>query len=81
VQNQSPDANYVLLYILSMNYVGTLSTALCELCVSFRHKNIITLYGCSTDGPSVCLIYEFMVNGSLLDRLTRRVRYHTQQRY
>lgn len=40
--------------------------------IRFRHKNIITLYGSSTDGPRVCLVYEFMVNGSLQDRLTRR---------
>jgi len=39
----------------------------------FRHKNVITLYGCSTDGPSVCLIYEYMVNGSLQHQLSRQV--------
>lgn len=37
--------------------------------LKYRQKNIIMLSGCSIDGPAVCLVYEFMVNGSLQDRL------------
>ncbi|XP_013421264.1 serine/threonine-protein kinase TAO2-like isoform X2 [Lingula anatina] len=35
----------------------------------YRHDNIVQLIGYSLDGPEVCLIYQFMVNGSLEDRL------------
>uniref|UniRef100_H2Y7W7 Protein kinase domain-containing protein n=1 Tax=Ciona savignyi TaxID=51511 RepID=H2Y7W7_CIOSA len=35
----------------------------------YRHPNIITLYGWSLNGPDPCLVYEFMSNGSLQDRL------------
>jgi serine/threonine protein kinase len=38
----------------------------------YRHKNIITLYGCSLDGPHICFIYEYMNNGSLQDRVECR---------
>lgn len=37
--------------------------------LKFRQKNIIMLSGCSVDGPIPCLVYEYMVNGSLQDRL------------
>jgi len=35
----------------------------------YRHPNVIALYGWSLDGQDPCLIYDFMVNGSLQDRL------------
>lgn len=35
----------------------------------FRHKNIVLLLGYSVDGPNKCLVYEYMINGSLEDRL------------
>lgn len=35
----------------------------------FRHENILSLYGYSMDGNEPCLIYQFMLNGSLEDRL------------
>lgn len=35
----------------------------------FKHENLLSLLGISFDGPYMCLIYEFMQNGSLLDRL------------
>uniref|UniRef100_F7A9Z4 Protein kinase domain-containing protein n=2 Tax=Ciona intestinalis TaxID=7719 RepID=F7A9Z4_CIOIN len=35
----------------------------------YRHPNVISLYGWSLDGPDPCLVYEFMSNGSLQDRL------------
>uniref|UniRef100_A0A7E5A121 non-specific serine/threonine protein kinase n=1 Tax=Panagrellus redivivus TaxID=6233 RepID=A0A7E5A121_PANRE len=38
----------------------------------FRHDNILSLYGYSLDGPEPCLIYQFMANGSLEDRLLCR---------
>nr|CAB3256808.1 interleukin-1 receptor-associated kinase 4-like [Phallusia mammillata] len=35
----------------------------------YRHPNVIALYGWSLDGPDPCLIYDYMKNGSLQDRL------------
>lgn len=39
---------------------------------SYRHDNILPLYGFSMDGEDPCLIYQFMPNGSLEDRLLCR---------
>uniref|UniRef100_A0A915EAU1 Protein kinase domain-containing protein n=1 Tax=Ditylenchus dipsaci TaxID=166011 RepID=A0A915EAU1_9BILA len=38
----------------------------------FRHDNVLSLYGYSMDGAEPCLIYQFMSNGSLEDRLLCR---------
>ncbi|KAH7701774.1 Protein PIK-1 b, partial [Aphelenchoides avenae] len=38
----------------------------------FRHDNILSLYAYSMDGPEPCLVYQFMSNGSLEDRLLCR---------
>lgn len=48
-----------------------LKQSLTELKVlqSFRIDNILPLYGVCLDGPEHCLVYQFMVNGSLEDRL------------
>ncbi|GMT24091.1 hypothetical protein PFISCL1PPCAC_15388, partial [Pristionchus fissidentatus] len=35
----------------------------------FRHDNILPVYAYSLDGPDPCLVYQFMANGSLDDRL------------
>lgn len=40
--------------------------------VKYRHRNIVRLYGFSVDGPNKCLMYEYLCNGSLEDRLMRR---------
>lgn len=37
------------------------------------HDNLLPLVGYSLDGPSLCIVYEFMDNGSLLDRLATKV--------
>lgn len=39
---------------------------------SRRHDNILPLYGFSSDGLEPCLVYQFMPNGSLEDRLLCR---------
>lgn len=39
---------------------------------SFRHDNILPLYGYSLGGEASCLVYQYMVNGSLEDRLLCR---------
>lgn len=46
--------------------------ALNELTIlnSYRIDNILPIYGISFDGPEACLVYQFMVNGSLDDRLS-----------
>lgn len=36
---------------------------------SLKHKNLVDMVGFSCDGPYPCLVYVFMGNGSLLDRL------------
>uniref|UniRef100_A0A183CHQ3 non-specific serine/threonine protein kinase n=1 Tax=Globodera pallida TaxID=36090 RepID=A0A183CHQ3_GLOPA len=38
----------------------------------FRHDNVLSLYGYSLDGPEPCLVYQFMSNGTLEDRLLCR---------
>ncbi|XP_015908130.2 interleukin-1 receptor-associated kinase 4 [Parasteatoda tepidariorum] len=35
----------------------------------FKHKNLLPLLGCSLTGSECCLVYEYMENGSLQDRL------------
>lgn len=46
--------------------------ALNELSIlnSYKIDNILPIYGISIDGPEACLIYQFMANGSLEDRLS-----------
>ncbi|VVC27834.1 Protein kinase, ATP binding site,Protein kinase domain,Serine/threonine-protein kinase, active site,Death [Cinara cedri] len=39
---------------------------------SCRHDNILSLYGFSIGGEKPCLVYQYMVNGSLEDRLQCR---------
>ncbi|RZF45921.1 hypothetical protein LSTR_LSTR008298 [Laodelphax striatellus] len=39
---------------------------------SFRHDNILPLYGYSVGGEAPCLVYQFLPNGSLEDRLRCR---------
>ena len=38
----------------------------------YVHKNVIALVGFSTDGPELCLIFEYMANGALSHRLDCR---------
>ncbi|GFT68718.1 interleukin-1 receptor-associated kinase 4 [Nephila pilipes] len=40
-----------------------------NILVRCRHENLLSLLGCSIDGPKCCLVYEYMPNGSLQDRL------------
>ncbi|XP_024543094.1 LEAF RUST 10 DISEASE-RESISTANCE LOCUS RECEPTOR-LIKE PROTEIN KINASE-like 1.1 isoform X1 [Selaginella moellendorffii] len=35
----------------------------------FKHPNLVQLLGCSTDGQSLLLVYEFVGNGTLADHL------------
>ncbi|XP_062523945.1 interleukin-1 receptor-associated kinase 4-like [Corticium candelabrum] len=44
-----------------------------EVLAQFRHPNLITLMGYSCNGPCPCLIYEFMDNGTLEDKLDPKV--------
>lgn len=43
---------------------------------SCRHDNILSLYGFSIGGEKPCLVYQYMVNGSLEDRLQCRVSFN-----
>lgn len=38
-------------------------------CRRCQHENLVELLGFSSDGAQPCLVYEYMPNGSLLDRL------------
>lgn len=38
-------------------------------CYRCKHENLVELLGFSSDGAQPCLVYEYMPNGSLLDRL------------
>ena len=40
-----------------------------ETLSTYKHENIVELLGYSIDGPEKCLVYEYMPNGSLEDRL------------
>lgn len=40
----------------------------------YRHENIVQLYGFAVDGDEICLVYQYMDNGSLEDRLQCKVR-------
>uniref|UniRef100_A0A8D3E758 Interleukin-1 receptor-associated kinase 4 n=1 Tax=Scophthalmus maximus TaxID=52904 RepID=A0A8D3E758_SCOMX len=37
--------------------------------ISLKHENLVDMVGFSCDGQHPCLVYAFMANGSLLDRL------------
>ena len=47
------------------------SQAITELRILNRYRidNILPLYGISLDGPEACIVYQYMSNGSLEDRL------------
>ncbi|XP_042608723.1 interleukin-1 receptor-associated kinase 4-like [Cyprinus carpio] len=36
---------------------------------SLKHENLVSMVGFSSDGEHLCLVYEFMPGGSLLERL------------
>ena len=40
----------------------------------YRHENIVSLFGYSVNGPAKCLVYEYLSNGSLEDRLMRKIK-------
>ncbi|XP_025973486.1 interleukin-1 receptor-associated kinase 4 isoform X2 [Dromaius novaehollandiae] len=40
-----------------------------KLMAKCQHENLVELLGFSSDGAQPCLVYEYMPNGSLLDRL------------
>ncbi|CAG2163597.1 unnamed protein product [Oppiella nova] len=51
-----------------------------SLMTSLRHKNLVQLLGVVFDGPSICLITEFMAKGSLVDYLRSRGRHHVTKK-
>ncbi|KAF5278784.1 hypothetical protein FQR65_LT15512 [Abscondita terminalis] len=42
-----------------------------EVLSKYKHENLLSLLGYSCDGPTYCLLYEFMSGGALKDRLNR----------
>ena len=42
-------------------------------CFRYRHENIISLCGCGVDGDTLCLVYQYMSNGSLYSCLQTKV--------
>ncbi|XP_059171804.1 uncharacterized protein LOC131952890 isoform X2 [Physella acuta] len=51
-----------------LNQIRTELTTL----LKYQHENILTLYGYALDGPQLCLVYQFLSNGSLEDRLSQK---------
>lgn len=48
----------------------TLMALKCIICISrLKHVNLVNMVGYSSDGQYPCLVYVYMSNGSLLDRL------------
>lgn len=47
---------------------------------SLRHKNLVQLLGVVFDGPSICLVTEYMAKGSLVDYLRSRGRLHVTRK-
>lgn len=47
-----------------------------SLMTSLLHKNLVQLLGVVFDGPSICVVTEFMAKGSLVDYLRSRGRLH-----
>ncbi|KAG9510823.1 Tyrosine-protein kinase CSK [Fragariocoptes setiger] len=43
-----------------------------SLMTSLRHKNLVQLLGITIDKPTICLVTEFMANGSLVEYLQTR---------
>uniref|UniRef100_A0A4W3GCT2 non-specific serine/threonine protein kinase n=1 Tax=Callorhinchus milii TaxID=7868 RepID=A0A4W3GCT2_CALMI len=43
--------------------------SICDLRFVYRHPNIVELAGCCVEGDIYCLVYVYMANGSLEDRL------------
>ncbi|BFZ08066.1 hypothetical protein BsWGS_11104 [Bradybaena similaris] len=40
--------------------------------LKYRHENIVPLYGYAENASELCLVYQYMVNGSLEDRLLHK---------
>lgn len=51
-----------------------------SLMTSLRHRNLVQLLGVVFDGPSICLVTEFMAKGSLVDYLRSRGRLHVTKK-
>lgn len=47
---------------------------------SLRHNNLVQLLGVVFDGPSICLVTEYMGKGSLVDYLRSRGRLHVTKK-
>ncbi|KAL1491538.1 hypothetical protein ABEB36_012120 [Hypothenemus hampei] len=43
-----------------------------DILSKYKHENLVTLLGYSCDGPCYCLVYEYVVGGSLFDTLRNR---------
>ncbi|XP_053211682.1 tyrosine-protein kinase CSK-like isoform X2 [Panonychus citri] len=51
-----------------------------SLMTSLRHPNLVQLMGVVFDGPSICLVTEYMAKGSLVDYLRSRGRLHVNKK-
>ena len=66
-----------MIYLFELHCVPI---ALHQLC-RYRHENLLTLMGYSDNGPSRCIVYEFMCNGTLEDWLEGKVSVIYSSRY
>uniref|UniRef100_A0A2K5JMP0 Interleukin-1 receptor-associated kinase 4 n=1 Tax=Colobus angolensis palliatus TaxID=336983 RepID=A0A2K5JMP0_COLAP len=55
--------------VVYKGYVNNTTVAVKKL-AACQHENLVELLGFSSDGDDLCLVYVYMPNGSLLDRLS-----------
>lgn len=67
LNNFQPTTDYISIY-----YNNFAWKIVCHRC---QHENLVELLGFSSDGDDLCLVYVYMPNGSLLDRLSCLVSY------
>ena len=63
--------NYIAIKKLKNDFQKQFESEL-KVLSKFRHPNLLSLFGISSDGPSLLIIYEYMSNGSLQDYLEHR---------
>lgn len=70
-----PDGSPVAVKKLMNDTAGLFKQFQTEITIlsTYRHPNLLPLLGASYDGPFYCLVYEFMPNRSLQDRLCAKI--------
>lgn len=69
----SPNSNTIAVKKLKNDFQKQFVSEL-KVMSKFRHQNLLSLCGISSDGPSLLIIYDYMSNGSLQDYLEQKGR-------